>query len=201
MRARPHGSPRPNRLRGRSLRTRLLLFVGATLVVVCAAMALTTVLAQRAYPLGNLDDRVSNAAARTLGGVQVGPRTHTDLAFLRERERGQGRGQAAGTLARGSLRNCHPRVRSNRRPWTRCRRRRTGTVAASRDPPERDAPGGTTSGPHLARRFDADAWARSWDFFRAASTDCCPAMAEPICSETAVPRPANSGMARKPMPV
>ena len=30
------------RLRGRSLRTRLLLFVSATLVVVCVAMSLTT---------------------------------------------------------------------------------------------------------------------------------------------------------------
>ncbi|MPY58923.1 sensor histidine kinase [Streptomyces spongiae] len=81
------------RKRGRSLRTRLLLFIGATLVVVCAAMALTTVFAQRSYLLGNLDDRVTNAAERSLGGVQVGPRTQTDLAVLREQ------GQGVGTLA------------------------------------------------------------------------------------------------------
>ncbi|MPY41973.1 HAMP domain-containing histidine kinase [Streptomyces phyllanthi] len=56
-------------------------------------MALTTVFAQRAYLLGNLDDRVTGAAERGLGGARVGPRDPTDLAFLREQ------GQAAGTLA------------------------------------------------------------------------------------------------------
>ncbi|WP_286259956.1 sensor histidine kinase [Streptomyces graminofaciens] len=56
-------------------------------------MALTTVFAQRASLLGALDERVANAAERSLGGVSVGPRDHTDLAFLREQ------GQAVGTLA------------------------------------------------------------------------------------------------------
>ncbi|AXG82671.1 sensor histidine kinase [Streptomyces paludis] len=56
-------------------------------------MALTTICVQRAYLLGNLDERVTNAAERGLGGVKVGPRTDTDLAFLNEQ------GQAAGTLA------------------------------------------------------------------------------------------------------
>jgi len=82
-----------NRLRGRSMRTRLLLFITATLVVVCAAMALTTVYAQRAYLLGNLDQRVSDAAARSQGGAALHPDSRTDLGFLNEN------GQPAGTLA------------------------------------------------------------------------------------------------------
>ncbi|MFC3574751.1 ATP-binding protein [Streptomyces yaanensis] len=82
-----------NRLGGRSLRTRLLLFIGATLVVVCTAMALTTVYAQRAYLLGNLDQRVSDAAQRSQGGAALHPDSDTDLGFLYER------GQPAGTLA------------------------------------------------------------------------------------------------------
>jgi two-component system OmpR family sensor kinase len=81
------------RLRSGSLRTRLLLFIGGVLVLVCAAMALTTVLAQRAYLLGNLDERVGDAAERSLGGVEVGPGIDTDLMFLKEQ------GQAMGTLA------------------------------------------------------------------------------------------------------
>ncbi|WP_369250972.1 ATP-binding protein [Streptomyces sp. R41] len=82
--------PRP---RGRSLRTRLLLFIGLTLVVVCAAMALTTIYAQRAYLLGNLDQRVTDAAARSQGGLQRRTGSATDLGFLNER------GQPIGTLA------------------------------------------------------------------------------------------------------
>ncbi|MFJ2830144.1 sensor histidine kinase [Streptomyces sp. NPDC087263] len=81
------------RLQGRSLRTRLLVFISATLIAVCVAMALTTVLAQHAYLLGNLDQRVRNAAERSEGGAQVGPGTDTDLGFLREQ------GQAVGTVA------------------------------------------------------------------------------------------------------
>ncbi|MFJ9632492.1 sensor histidine kinase [Streptomyces sp. NPDC101175] len=81
------------RLRGRSLRTRLLLFISATLVVVCAAMSLTTFLVQRAYLLGNLDDRVGNAAERSLGGAELRPGFDDDLGFLTEN------GHAAGTLA------------------------------------------------------------------------------------------------------
>ncbi|WP_030605860.1 sensor histidine kinase [Streptomyces fulvoviolaceus] len=82
--------PRP---RTRSMRTRLLLFISATLVVVCAAMALTTVFAQRSYLLGNLDDRVTNAAERSLGGASLHPDLDKDLTFLHES------GHPAGMLA------------------------------------------------------------------------------------------------------
>ncbi|MFE1802726.1 sensor histidine kinase [Streptomyces sp. NPDC059517] len=84
---------RPRLPERRSLRTRLLLFIGVTLVVVCAAMALTTVLAQRAYLIGNLDQRVTDAAERSQGGLQRRTGDDTDLGFLNER------GQAVGTLA------------------------------------------------------------------------------------------------------
>ncbi|WP_328493364.1 HAMP domain-containing histidine kinase [Streptomyces sp. NBC_00414] len=84
---------RPRLPERRSLRTRLLLFIGVTLVVVCTAMALTTVLAQRAYLLGNLDQRVTDAAERSQGGLQRRTGDDTDLGFLNER------GQAVGTLA------------------------------------------------------------------------------------------------------
>ncbi|MFE9769331.1 sensor histidine kinase [Streptomyces sp. NPDC005808] len=97
----PESSPRARlpkrslwrRLQGRSLRTRLLVCISATLITVCLAMALTTVLAQHAYLLGSLDQRVRNAAERSAGGAQVGPGSDTDLGFLREQ------GQAAGTVA------------------------------------------------------------------------------------------------------
>ncbi|MCT9076006.1 sensor histidine kinase [Streptomyces fulvoviolaceus] len=83
----------PPRPRTRSMRTRLLLFISATLVVVCAAMALTTVFAQRSYLLGNLDDRVTNAAERSLGGASLHPDLDKDLTFLHES------GHPAGMLA------------------------------------------------------------------------------------------------------
>ncbi|MDN0197424.1 ATP-binding protein [Streptomyces sp. S.PNR 29] len=78
---------RTARPRGRSLRTRLLLFLGVTLVAVCATMALTTVLAQRAYLLGTLDDQVTDAARHSLAEPA------RDLTFLDES------GQPAGLLA------------------------------------------------------------------------------------------------------
>jgi two-component system, OmpR family, sensor kinase len=81
------------RLRGRSLRTRLLLSIGLTLIVVCVAMALTTIYAQRAYLLGNLDQRVTDAAERSQGGLERRTGDATDLGFLNER------GQPAGTIA------------------------------------------------------------------------------------------------------
>jgi two-component system OmpR family sensor kinase len=81
------------RLRNRSLRSRLLLSIGLTLIVVCAAMAVTTVIAQRAHLLGNLDQRVTDAAARSQGGLQRRPGDATDLGFLNER------GQPVGTIA------------------------------------------------------------------------------------------------------
>ncbi|GGM12246.1 sensor histidine kinase [Streptomyces fumigatiscleroticus] len=70
-----------NRRRGGPLRTRLPLFIGATLVVVCAAMALTTVLAQRAYLLGGLDDQVTDAAESCLDGARPRPGRTADLSF------------------------------------------------------------------------------------------------------------------------
>ncbi|MFD9391236.1 ATP-binding protein [Streptomyces sp. NPDC060000] len=78
---------------GGSLRTRLLIFIGVVLVAVCAVMALTTVFAQRAYLLGNLDDRVTNAAERGLGGASLHPELSQDLTFLNES------GHPAGMLA------------------------------------------------------------------------------------------------------
>ncbi|MFI1029046.1 sensor histidine kinase [Streptomyces sp. NPDC020951] len=81
------------RLGRRSLRVRLVLFVSATLVVVCAAMALTTVLVQRSHLLGDLDQRVTDAAERSQGGLQRRTGGATDLGFLNER------GQPVGTLA------------------------------------------------------------------------------------------------------
>ncbi|MER6079746.1 ATP-binding protein [Streptomyces sp. NPDC001833] len=81
------------RLRSRSLRTRLLVFITAVLVCVCAAMALTTVFAQRAYLLGNLDNRVNDAVERNAGGASLHPELTRDLTFLNEG------GQPAGMLA------------------------------------------------------------------------------------------------------
>ncbi|MFD7880376.1 ATP-binding protein [Streptomyces sp. NPDC059766] len=56
-------------------------------------MALTTVLVQRAYLLGNLDDRVTDAAEHSLGGAALHPELDRDLTFLGER------GHPAGMLA------------------------------------------------------------------------------------------------------
>jgi two-component system OmpR family sensor kinase len=86
-------SLRVRSLRVRSLRARLLLFVTATLVVVCAAMALTTALVQRGYLMGELDDRVSDAARRDLSGARSHPDDPTSLSFLTEN------GHPAGMLA------------------------------------------------------------------------------------------------------
>lgn len=77
---------------GRSLRTRLLVFIGATLVAVYVAMALTTVFAQRDSLLDHLDQRVTDTAERSQGGVQVGPDVGDGLAFLGEQ------GQSVGTI-------------------------------------------------------------------------------------------------------
>ncbi|MEU6549278.1 ATP-binding protein [Streptomyces sp. NPDC046915] len=63
------------------------------MVVVCAAMALTTVLVQRVYLLGDLDQRVTDAAERSQGGLQHRAGGARDLGFLNER------GQPVGTLA------------------------------------------------------------------------------------------------------
>ncbi|WP_406220780.1 sensor histidine kinase [Streptomyces canus] len=87
-------SRRPNaRMRTRSIRTRLLVFVTATLVVVCVAMGLITTLFQGAYLMGNLDDRVLDTAERALGGASLHQDIEDDLTFLRET------GQPAGMLA------------------------------------------------------------------------------------------------------
>ncbi|MEU6194789.1 ATP-binding protein [Streptomyces sp. NPDC047061] len=63
------------------------------MIVVCGVMALTTVVVQRVYLLGDLDQRVTDAAARSQGGLQRRPGGATDLGFLNER------GQPVGTLA------------------------------------------------------------------------------------------------------
>ncbi|MFF0079575.1 sensor histidine kinase [Streptomyces canus] len=87
-------SRRPNaRTRTRSIRTRLVVFVTATLVVVCIAMGLITTLFQHAYLMGNLDDRVLDTAERALGGASLHQDLQDDLTFLRET------GQPAGMLA------------------------------------------------------------------------------------------------------
>ncbi|GAA3784990.1 HAMP domain-containing sensor histidine kinase [Streptomyces coacervatus] len=69
---------------GRSLRTRLLLFVSATLVVVCAAMTFTTAVVQRSSLMGELDGRVTNAAERSLGGAALHRDDEANLSFLTE---------------------------------------------------------------------------------------------------------------------
>lgn len=81
------------RPRGRSLRTRLLLFVTATLVAVCAAMAGTTAYLQRASLMSELDARVGDEVARSLGGAEPHPDDRTGLSFLTEN------GHPAGMLA------------------------------------------------------------------------------------------------------
>jgi signal transduction histidine kinase len=87
-------SRRPNgRMRTRSIRTRLLVFVTATLIVVCAAMGLVTTLFQHAYLMGNMDDRVLDTAERALGGASLHQEPTDDLTFLGES------GQPAGMLA------------------------------------------------------------------------------------------------------
>ncbi|CAM5701081.1 putative sensor histidine kinase TcrY [Streptomyces afghaniensis 772] [Streptomyces afghaniensis] len=76
-----------------SLRTRLLVRIGAALVAVCAAMALTGVLAQRAYLLDRLDDRLMDAAEHGLARVSLRPHDDRDLTFL------DGGGHPDGLLA------------------------------------------------------------------------------------------------------
>ncbi|MGW5656036.1 sensor histidine kinase [Streptomyces humi] len=93
MTARPAGGQATVRPRSRSLRTRLLVLVTAVLVCLCAATAVTTVLAQRAYLMGNLDDRVGDAVERDAGAAALHPELTHDLAFLDEG------GRAAGLLA------------------------------------------------------------------------------------------------------
>ncbi|WP_416967655.1 sensor histidine kinase [Streptomyces sp. 4F14] len=76
-----------------TLRTRLLLLVGAMLAIVCTAMALTTVFVQRAYLLGDLDDRVTAAAEQ--GAAPAG--------LLAARTDGTGRVLAAHVTGHGDL--------------------------------------------------------------------------------------------------
>ncbi|MFJ8715752.1 sensor histidine kinase [Streptomyces violaceus] len=76
-----------------SLRTRLLLRIGAALVAVCAAMALAAVLAQRALLLDHLDGRVMDAAEHGLTGASIRPGDDRDLTFP------DGNGHPDGLLA------------------------------------------------------------------------------------------------------
>ncbi|OPG10975.1 sensor histidine kinase [Streptomyces sp. GKU 895] len=87
------GRPPHTGLGRRSLRFRLVVFVAVTMAVVCGAMALTTVVVQRVYLYEDLDQRVTDAAERSQGGLQRRPGSATDLGFLNER------GQPTGTLA------------------------------------------------------------------------------------------------------
>ncbi|MFD8819277.1 sensor histidine kinase [Streptomyces sp. NPDC059627] len=81
-----------SRLRGRSLRARMVLVHSLTLAAVCTAMALATVLVQRYYLIRDLDQRVTDAAEHSQGGREHAP-PGASLGFLRER------GQHTGTLA------------------------------------------------------------------------------------------------------
>ncbi|MGP2435932.1 sensor histidine kinase [Streptomyces sp. JW3] len=81
------------RVRGLSLRTRLVLFLSVLLCAVCAAMGITTILVQRAHLLADLDQRVQDAVARGQGGARHRAGGATDLSFLGEQ------GQSAGTVA------------------------------------------------------------------------------------------------------
>ena len=58
----------------------------------CALTALTLFFVQRTYLLGDLDQRVTDAAEHRRSGARVGPAVATDLTFLDER------GQAVGTI-------------------------------------------------------------------------------------------------------
>ncbi|MFR0356625.1 sensor histidine kinase [Streptomyces sediminimaris] len=87
------GPLRGRPLPGRSLRARLLLFTGAVLVVVCAAMALSSAFVQRTYLMRDLDARVSAAAEHGLEGAGRRPDSRTDLSFL------AGNGHPPGLLA------------------------------------------------------------------------------------------------------
>ncbi|GHD03383.1 sensor histidine kinase [Streptomyces violarus] len=76
-----------------SLRTRLLVRIGAALVAVCAAMALAAVLAQRALLLDHLDGRVMDAAEHGLARSSLRPGDDRDLTFP------DGNGHPDGLLA------------------------------------------------------------------------------------------------------
>ncbi|MFI0510139.1 ATP-binding protein [Streptomyces sp. WSLK1-5] len=75
------------------LGTRLLVRVGATLVVVCVATGVLTVLLQRAHLMGALDDRVLDSAQRALGAASSPPDSEDDPAARTMT------GQPAGTLS------------------------------------------------------------------------------------------------------
>ncbi|MFL4907667.1 sensor histidine kinase [Streptomyces sp. MMS24-I2-30] len=68
--------------RGRSLGTRLLTVVIAALVGLSVAPAVGTVMVQRAYVLGRLDDRVTDAAEWGADGAARHPELAADLSFL-----------------------------------------------------------------------------------------------------------------------
>ncbi|MFK0159012.1 sensor histidine kinase [Streptomyces sp. NPDC090499] len=80
------------RLRGRSLRVRMVVVHSLTLAAVCTAMAVATVLVQRYYLIRDLDQRVTDAAEHSQGGREHAP-PGAGLGFLNER------GQHTGTLA------------------------------------------------------------------------------------------------------
>ncbi|MER6530598.1 dioxygenase [Streptomyces sp. NPDC001508] len=79
--------------RGRSLRTRLVVFLSVMLVLVCGAMAAATAIVQRDFLMRDLDERVTEAAERSQGALDQYAGDTRNLGFLRIR------GQTAGTLA------------------------------------------------------------------------------------------------------
>ncbi|MFD7707103.1 sensor histidine kinase [Streptomyces sp. NPDC059785] len=80
-----------------------MLFTSVILCVACAAMALSTILVQRAHLLDDLDQRVRDAVERSQGGVRFGAGRGgaTDLGFLSEQ--GQRAGTVGGRLAGGRV--------------------------------------------------------------------------------------------------
>jgi hypothetical protein len=113
---------RPRLLRGprtQSLRTRLLLFVGVTPVVVCAAMAFTTALIRRTYLMNDLDSRGTHAAERGLGGAGLDPGDKDDLSRSAPRR----------SPARAPRRS--PSAPPSARPWRTSRRTARSTPGQS----------------------------------------------------------------------
>ncbi|MFJ4616972.1 sensor histidine kinase [Streptomyces sp. NPDC088812] len=98
---RTRGLPVAAGLRGLSLRARLVLFTTSTLVVVCTAMAVATVLVQRHQLVADMDARVREAVARMQGYVQYGAPDATDLGFLNEH--GHRTGTVGARMADGEI--------------------------------------------------------------------------------------------------
>ncbi|MFH8802271.1 sensor histidine kinase [Streptomyces sp. NPDC017936] len=131
---------RPGPLRSRSLRVRLVLLTSALLCAVCAAMALATVLVQRAHLLDDLDQRVRDAVERSQGGVRHRTGGATDLSFLSER--GHPAGTVAARLADGRVTAAEVvAADGHRTPLTAAQRAALTGIAADGTPHTRTIPG------------------------------------------------------------